>query len=381
MGNNSDPLSLHKYLYGGSDPVNHVDPSGHFFSLSSVSAAQTIQAELTTFQIDTGLNLLDLAIDPGSAGENFAQNSGIALGLGVLGGSSFKLLKMLSGKFRQACNSFEGDTGVWTEDGVRDISNLLIGDRVWAFNEETQQLELQDIVHLIQREGEYDLFSITLESGEVINTTKNHPFYVKTDNGWEWIDAGDLQLENMLRDKSGNQQVVAAIDVMLFQGKVYNLTVDNHHTYLVGGTGVVAHNAGACKIPIFNTRKTNHIRGEFNSGGAFVGYHSRFGGSDRSGVRVLNIVRPAGGNRNKIYGGTVQVLKDGVWVNKRGGFSTFWPDGWNLQRIQAEVNAVYNTAVTRGFSGSGTFTRKGPSGFDVLVQAEGGVIVRTHPVF
>jgi RHS repeat-associated protein len=28
-GNNSDPVSLHKYLYGAIDPTNHIDPSGH----------------------------------------------------------------------------------------------------------------------------------------------------------------------------------------------------------------------------------------------------------------------------------------------------------------------------------------------------------------
>lgn len=70
-GNNSDPLSLHKYLYVGSDPINHTDPSGHFFSLGEMQAANSIQSTITTFQIDTGLNLLDLAIDPQNAGENF----------------------------------------------------------------------------------------------------------------------------------------------------------------------------------------------------------------------------------------------------------------------------------------------------------------------
>ena len=28
-GDHEDPLSLHKYLYGGDDPVNRIDPSGH----------------------------------------------------------------------------------------------------------------------------------------------------------------------------------------------------------------------------------------------------------------------------------------------------------------------------------------------------------------
>jgi hypothetical protein len=28
-GDDQEPLSLHKYLYGGGDPVNNIDPSGH----------------------------------------------------------------------------------------------------------------------------------------------------------------------------------------------------------------------------------------------------------------------------------------------------------------------------------------------------------------
>ena len=31
FGNMQDPQSLHKYLYGGADPVNQIDPSGQFF--------------------------------------------------------------------------------------------------------------------------------------------------------------------------------------------------------------------------------------------------------------------------------------------------------------------------------------------------------------
>ncbi len=31
MGHNSDPQSLHKYLYAGADPVNNIDPSGESF--------------------------------------------------------------------------------------------------------------------------------------------------------------------------------------------------------------------------------------------------------------------------------------------------------------------------------------------------------------
>lgn len=45
MGSDSDPITLHKYLYGNVDPVNNIDPSGNF-SLSSLSTGMNIAARL-----------------------------------------------------------------------------------------------------------------------------------------------------------------------------------------------------------------------------------------------------------------------------------------------------------------------------------------------
>jgi hypothetical protein len=42
MGNNEDPQSLHKYLYGADDPVNNVDPSGHFFTAIEFGISSSI---------------------------------------------------------------------------------------------------------------------------------------------------------------------------------------------------------------------------------------------------------------------------------------------------------------------------------------------------
>ena len=50
MGINSDPRTLHKYLYANADPANYIDPTGNF-SLGSFSAASTINGILTTMSI------------------------------------------------------------------------------------------------------------------------------------------------------------------------------------------------------------------------------------------------------------------------------------------------------------------------------------------
>ncbi len=42
MGNSADPVTLHKYLYGNSDPINFTDPTGNF-SLASISVGIQIR--------------------------------------------------------------------------------------------------------------------------------------------------------------------------------------------------------------------------------------------------------------------------------------------------------------------------------------------------
>ena len=37
------PLSLHRYIYGGNDPVNFADPNGDFFTLIGFSLTSVVQ--------------------------------------------------------------------------------------------------------------------------------------------------------------------------------------------------------------------------------------------------------------------------------------------------------------------------------------------------
>jgi RHS repeat-associated protein len=229
-----EPVTLHKYLYGNADPVNTVDPSG-FFGLASVGAAHNIRMNLMEMQIDFGLNLLDAAIDPEGAGE--IEVTPFALGAALVGGP--QLFHLLSKKVRSGkCNSFTMGTLVHTQKGLVPISEVKIGDVVWSYNEEIGEQEWNEVIHLIQKEQNYDLISLTLENGEIIEATEEHPFYVE-DEGWK--NAEELTVGSVLSLKKGNSKVISiAYDTRTVT--VYNLTVADSHTYYIGNQGVLARN-------------------------------------------------------------------------------------------------------------------------------------------
>ena len=74
----------------------------------------------------------------------------------------------------------------------------------------------------------------------MIITTTDHPFY--TDSG-EWILAGDLQIGDAVVSADGDFGTVDAVVSTDGTAEVYNLTVDEAHTYFVGDGAWLVHNA------------------------------------------------------------------------------------------------------------------------------------------
>lgn len=101
MGNNSAPVTLHKYLYANANPVNMIDPSGQF-SLVEFGVVNSIVSELSSLQVNVGISLLDAAFTENEGADTY-NSFGVAIL--ALGGSGFKLLKMLSQKGRKFLES------------------------------------------------------------------------------------------------------------------------------------------------------------------------------------------------------------------------------------------------------------------------------------
>jgi len=92
MGSNSDPITLHKYLYANADPVDMVDPSGNF-SLGSFSAASTISGTLTA--INLGSSALDLYLIGTGERELTYRDVGFAVLIATGGAAAGKLINLL----------------------------------------------------------------------------------------------------------------------------------------------------------------------------------------------------------------------------------------------------------------------------------------------
>ena len=111
MGRNSDPITLHKYLYANADSVNYIDPTGNF-SLGSFGAASNVQAVLSTASFaSTAFDLFSLAEQ--GAGES-ASSVGASILLGLVGNKILKPIAALckkNKKARRGCNYALGWSG------------------------------------------------------------------------------------------------------------------------------------------------------------------------------------------------------------------------------------------------------------------------------
>jgi hypothetical protein len=133
-------------------------------------------------------------------------------------------------------SSFSADTTVVTPAGNISISELVEGDIVYAYSEDTGttgEYEVTDTWEHIDT-----LVYLTID-GELIETTADHPFY--TVEG-EWLAVEELEIGDEIRRADGTHGRVEAITFTDTLQPMYNLTVDEAHTYFVGIGHWMVHN-------------------------------------------------------------------------------------------------------------------------------------------
>ena len=135
---------------------------------------------------------------------------------------------------------FPAGTVIHTASGTKLIEDIVTGDEVWSYDEETGTVALKSVTAIMQREVDATV-EISLE-GETIETTAEHPFY--TPEGWK--AAADLDKGEQLKNKDGIWTAIKDHKFLYEKRKVFNFEVEGWHTYFIGALAWLVHNAQVC---------------------------------------------------------------------------------------------------------------------------------------
>lgn len=277
-----DFTGLNLFAYCGNNPVNRTDPTGdawwHWAVAAAVVAAAAVAvvvtaggaaaaitavtlvangvaASTTAATVAAGVFIGSATAFAGSAyiaaissnsAEEFASYGGSALVNttigGFLGGTSAYSTARTSNQSTQyagesAC--FIAGTLIRTDNGSVPIEQIAVGDLVWAWDEDTGQIELKPVVETYINEAD-ELIHIFV-NGEEIITTSEHPFYSPVKG---WTEAARLCVGDILVLVNGDYAVVEKVlhETLDIPIPVFNFQVADFHTYHVGSIGILVHN-------------------------------------------------------------------------------------------------------------------------------------------
>ncbi|MEW1722060.1 RHS repeat-associated core domain-containing protein [Streptomyces sp. NPDC093109] len=260
------------YQYALSSPTTYTDPSGNNPMLIGCAGGALF---------DGGMDWLGQRLSGRKV--NWGQVGVSALG-GCLGGMLGAGIGAGAKAGRAGClaNSFTRDTPVLMADGThKPIKDVRVGDKVLATDPQTGESGPRRVTTLIQGAGDKSLTDITVTdaSGKPakITATDGHPFWVPELD--TWIDAGKLQPGQWLRTSAGTHVQISAIAHRAVTTKVYNLTVDDLHTYhvLAGVSPVLVHNCGGREVAAHYRVHANNGLGVKRTANIAVSQHNIVG--------------------------------------------------------------------------------------------------------
>ncbi|MBX9661671.1 MAG: glycohydrolase toxin TNT-related protein, partial [Nitrospiraceae bacterium] len=195
---------------------------------------------------------------------------------------------------------FTGETLVETDRGLRRIDSLKKGDRVLSRSEFDLDgpLEYKTILRTFIRVS--PILNLHV-NGKIIRTTAEHPFWLK---GQGWLAAAFLQPGNQIAGKRPGEWLT--VEGVADSGQVetvYNVEVEDHHTYLVAppdSTSLVwAHNASQYEYDSRTNNYRDTASGRFIAARnlpwpANAGFSSSRIGTLQSGTIIDRYGRPSG---------------------------------------------------------------------------------------
>ena len=205
-----------------------------------------------------------------------------------------------------ACNCFTAGTKVLTDEGEKNIEDIEVGDKVLSKDEETGEVAYKEVTATFNHETD-EIYKIHV-GDQVIESTFNHPFYV---DGKGWTFVKDLKVGDLLVQSDGNTLKIDSIELEHKHVTVYNMTVDEFHTYFVSDLGIWVHNSGVCEVIVSKAaaRIAKKLSPEAKNGydkaiaalkkGDPRGLHEHALSGSRKGQFALDIKGTGGGGRGK----------------------------------------------------------------------------------
>ena len=133
---------------------------------------------------------------------------------------------------------FSAQTKVHTETGLVEMQYIQPGTNVYSYNERTREIELNQVKQVFKSTS-YRRINIGLSNGEIIETTKEHPFY--TTEGF-YKEAKSLSESDTLLVFNSNQITIESMSSIDGPEQVFNIEVANNHNYYAGNAGALVHN-------------------------------------------------------------------------------------------------------------------------------------------
>jgi prepilin-type N-terminal cleavage/methylation domain-containing protein/uncharacterized repeat protein (TIGR02543 family) len=140
---------------------------------------------------------------------------------------------------------FLPNTPIKTIDGYKAINKINVGDKILNYNEETGKNEYNKVlkVHIHEKsEIDEELYTLTLNDETKFKVTSTHGLYIRRNGETKWLRTRDVKIGDYLRYSDGTYHKIVKLSHKELTSTVYNLTVDNTHTFYVGYKEVLVHN-------------------------------------------------------------------------------------------------------------------------------------------
>lgn len=156
------------------------------------------------------------------------------------------MLRVYNSTARYVNQCFTPDTMINTNNGPKQICDIQENDKVITIDGSFKR-----VLRVVSNDVSKEILSVKVKNGsQPVRVTKEHEVYLNTGkemlNG-EFVSAGQLRVDDVLvyptNDNTCEYNEIESIDTLFYEGKVYDLNIEDHHNYVVSNLGLV-HNSG-----------------------------------------------------------------------------------------------------------------------------------------